>query len=328
MPILRTVPARAAALGAAALLTTALSAGLASPAQAADPAPHTVRVINPIAGTGIAASGINDRGQIVGTTQVAGDNGGYPVYDGFLWQHGRMTDLGRTFDPVAINNRGHILGRVHHDQAPYLTYGLWKDGTITELGNLGNAFFVAQALNDRDEVVGYGDIANGALRGFVWRAGTFTVLAPVNGGYSSLAFAINNRGEVAGESGEADRYHAIVWRGGQPTDLGPAVQDAYLINNRGDVVGTRDLNATGHALLLRHGTVVDVGATVNYSGAHAINDRGVIVGDEQSGAGTMHAFVWQHGKLTDLGEGSGVGVNNRGLLVVNRQNPGRVEVLG
>ena len=40
----------------------------------------------------------------------------------------------------------------------------------------------------------------------------------------------------------------------------------------------------------------------------------------------FHAFRWERGRIADLGEGSAVGINNRGQLVVNRQHPSRVEI--
>ncbi len=329
MPILRTLVGRSVAVGALALVA-ALPATLASPAQAADGVLRPSHVIRPIAGDGIAAAGINDRGQVVGTTSVAPDNGPFVPVHGFLWQDGRMTDLGADLQPLAINNSGHILVRRTLPDPPYTAYGLWRDGRVTDLGTLGGGFFVASALNNRDEVVGFGTQADGTLRGFVWRAGAMTVLPPLPGGYSSLAFDINDQGQVVGDSGLPDRYHAVLWRHGSPTDLGPAVQTGYLINNRGQIVGTRDLNAVAHALLLRHGTVTELGNLgVDFTAAHGMNEHTVIVGDGQVVDGApFHGFRWADGKLTDLGEGSAVAINNRGQFVVNRQQPSRVEIYG
>ena len=327
MPILRTLAGRSVAVSALAVVA-ALSATLASPAQAADAALRPSHVIRPIAGDGIAAVGINERGQVVGSTSV--DNGPFVAEHGFLWQNGRMTDLGADLQPLAINNSGHILVRRTLPDPPYAVYGLWRDGTVTDLGTLGGGFFVAAALNNRDQIVGYGTQADGSLRGFVWRAGVTTVLPPLPGGFSSLAFDINDQGQIVGDSGLPDRYHAALWRHGTPSDLGPAVQTGYLINDRGQIVGTRDLNAVAHALLLRHGTVTELGNLgVDFTAAHGMNEHTVIVGDGQAVEGApIHGFRWANGKMTDLGEGSAVAINNRGKFVVNRQNPSRVEIYG
>ena len=53
---------------------------------------------------GASANDVNDQGQVVGTYTPAGAT----TQDGYVWQHGTLTDLG-TEDPVAINDRGQIL---------------------------------------------------------------------------------------------------------------------------------------------------------------------------------------------------------------------------
>ena len=74
------------------------------------------------------------------------------------------------------------------------------------------------------------------------------------GGASSVAIAINNRGQVVGESSTATgESHAFLWQKGTMTDLGTlggASSVAGAINNRGQVVGN-SLTATDelHAAL-------------------------------------------------------------------------------
>ena len=59
---------------------------------------------------------INDRGQVVGWSQTkAKDKYGEPIAHAFLWQNGRMRDLGTlpgesNSGATAINERGQVVG--------------------------------------------------------------------------------------------------------------------------------------------------------------------------------------------------------------------------
>jgi uncharacterized membrane protein len=74
-------------------------------------------------------------------------------------------------------------------------------------------FASANGINNRGEVVGY----NRFNRAILWAGGTVTELPPVTGHNVSTAAAINESGDVAGESVLfIDTYHfvphAVVWR--------------------------------------------------------------------------------------------------------------------
>jgi uncharacterized membrane protein len=79
----------------------------------------------------------------------------------------------------------------------------------------------------------------------VWNnKGTLTALPPLAGYDDSIAFAINARGQVVGQSllNDGDSSMAVVWdRKGTPTALPPLPGDfdstARGINARGEVVG-------------------------------------------------------------------------------------------
>ena len=80
-------------------------------------------------------------------------------------------------------------------------------------------------------------LASGAM------AQTPVELPPLDGDTESRAFAINDRGEVAGVSSGSGGGMAVVWdRSGTPRVLPPLAGDsrasARAINNRGEVVGS------------------------------------------------------------------------------------------
>jgi probable HAF family extracellular repeat protein len=144
-----------------------------------------------------------------------------------------------------------------------------------------------------------------------------TDLGPL-GGTASVARAINDRGQVVGESTiNSGENHAFIWENGRMRDLGLFPGDLFAaasdINNRGQVVGAGAADFSPHALLWENGRVIDLGGT--FSQAFAINNRGQIVGVTSGGAA-----LWQNGVLHNLASLSGGGseafdINDKGVIV-------------
>jgi probable HAF family extracellular repeat protein len=80
--------------------------------------------------------------------------------------------------------------------------------------------------------------------------------------------------------------------------------DAHGLNSNGKVVGEYEPTNVNNVLafLFSAGTTTDLGTLAGppYAVAHAINDTNQITGESNSHLDT-HAFVYQNGKLTDLG---------------------------
>jgi probable HAF family extracellular repeat protein len=166
-----------------------------------------------LGGTIGSPTDMNDSDHVVGTSNLSGDQSFHP----FLWtpQNG-MQDLGTLGGPTGttewINDEDDIVGKT--DLAPSSPQNhdavLWRHGSqMIDLGTLpGDACSLAYYVNDRGQIVGTSE--NQTLcalptgeHAFLWENGgpmvDLNTLVPPNGPLSLVfAFAINNRGEIAG----------------------------------------------------------------------------------------------------------------------------------
>ena len=151
-----------------------------------------------------------------------------------------VTDLGTlggTFSAAfAINNRGNVAGAANLPSENQHAF-LRRDGQMSDLGTLGGSNSNEGGLNERDELAifsqtaqndpynenfcGFSTDSNLICLGGVWKNGKMSPL-PTLGGNNATAFAINNKGQVAGlaESGTYDSscvapqvfdFEAAIW---------------------------------------------------------------------------------------------------------------------
>jgi len=89
---------------------------------------------------------------------------------------------------------------------------------MIDLGTLGGTYSVANAINERGQVVGISGTAAGRFHAFMWQDGVMTDLGTL-GGPDSHASAINERGQVIGAAYNASaQEHAFLWEDGVMTD--------------------------------------------------------------------------------------------------------------
>ncbi len=257
--------------------------------------------------------GLTSRGVIVGAAETTiPDPLSCPdclVSHAFQWQDGVLTNLGTLPGPnndlssIAhwINDHGWIAGFSNTGGLDPLTMQpaghavLWKNGEIIDLGTLGEDFGSAAALNNRGQVVGFS--TNGKpdpffgtqARAFLWENGVMQDLGTLcesEGvcGLDAQAWAVNESGDVAGISAinqapnpalGLPTFRPFLWHRGKMIDLGTlggtltgVDGPAMLLNNRDQVAGTSTL-------------------------AGDINPA--------TGGLIYHPFLWQRGKMIDLG---------------------------
>jgi len=180
--------------------------------------------LHSLGGTLGFVSGINNRGNVIGTSNLAGDATSHP----FVWQENQLVDLqtlgGDNGSAIWINDAGAVAGwadlsgsQVHHAF-------IWKNGVMTDLGTIGtDPCSTAYGMNASGQVVGNSGDGTGIetcgpkLHGFLWEnrgpmVDLDTLFAPLPNGLQYFgACCINDSGEILG-SGKLPNgdIHALV----------------------------------------------------------------------------------------------------------------------
>ncbi len=239
----------------------------------------------------------------------------------------RALRIGSSSEAIAINERGQVIcdsweggyGLIGDYTPAVYTAVLWENGTRIKL-TLGGTQSRAADINERGQVVGWAYIETGDQHAFLWENGNTRDLGTL-GGKASEAVAINESGQVVGSSLKSGRKHAFLWENGTMRDLGTLggeTSEAIAINNRGQVLVSADT-----IFLWHKGKRTRIGTPKDRIAPVAINGRGQVVGTMSTKAkGVPHAraFLWQNGKLRDLGtlggpESGAVDINENGQVV-------------
>ncbi|MEH2079007.1 MAG: DUF3466 family protein [Nostoc sp.] len=214
--------------------------------------------------------------------------------------------------------------------------------SITDLGSLNptatgfDAFSAAYDINNAGQVVGNSILpSTDVFRSNAFRTAPNSAINPLTddlgtlGGNSSTSYAINDFGQVVGESKKSvyGSDYAFLWSDATGMQnlgtLGGEFSFAYGINNLGQVVGSAETKeGEFHAFFYSgSGELQDLTTLEGSSSARDINDSGQIVGSIQSQSGQNHPFLYsESGGLQDLGtlggeEGIAFAINNFGQVV-------------
>ena len=220
-----------------------------------------------------AATAINNRGEVMGGANNATLDSTCPFkfqqFKPVIWKKGEIEELPTVSgDPdgqaFAINDKDQVVGMSTDCLGQVARALFWeKDGRVTDIGNLGgaNGFNAAFAINNRGQIVGRSDLpGDNIAHGFLWQDGVMIDLGTLPGYLSSDVDAINDRGQIAGQSCDINFNCSVVLvENGVMTDLNtliPAGSPLFLfgsgdINSRGQIVGAALQLSTGevHAFL-------------------------------------------------------------------------------
>src|SRR5713226_8091431 len=253
-------------------------------------------------GSSSTARGVNDHGQVVGTTDCLP----------FFWSSAsgmQALAVGSCISVAAgINNSGQVVGDAGNPPPSLSGLAFLSSGAsdVLTLGTLqGGTYSAGRGINDQGVVVGFADRRDPppapglpstflGNRAFIWSSTSgMQELSPLPFGSQSLAFGINNNGQVVGQllccSLGAFSSHAFLWSSATGMqDLGtlPGANSSVAnANNNGQVVGQLLCCSLGafssHAFLWSSATgMQDLGTLpgANSSVANAINNIGQVVG--------------------------------------------------
>jgi probable HAF family extracellular repeat protein len=288
-----------------------------------------------LGGTWGTAIAINERGQVVGTSQIPGD----ASHHGFIYHKGTITDIGRIY-PYNINNLGQVVGHYNTeiDGDSTVRSFIYSNGTLADLGTISSdsrAQSWANGINDFGQVVGSANTVyvGSRFHAYFYGNGVMEDIDTIGPDYEqSEAWVINNRGMVVGSERDGGVF---LYSDGVMRRLN-ILGNAFDMNDRGEFVGFGSWGpGLRGAFLYREGEFTALGdlGDSGHTAPRAINESSQIVGQSDIGyverpwgySHIGHAFLYDNGLMTDLNTlipaNSGwelmyaTDINNRGQIV-------------
>lgn len=207
------------------------------------------------------ATAINDRGDVVGFYIESSTTYGFVTNKDIVKTIPSVE--GKDMLPLAINNKGEIVG-ISRGCCDGLT-GAWvyRDGKLIDMGTLGGISAAFTSINNRGDILGTRSTADGG-DAFILSNGKIKSILPTLNTSSATPKAINNRGDVVG----------------------------YFNGGAGAVIGFAIINNKPYR--------IEFG---QYLSGHAvsINDSGQVAGWHYRRDSTYFAgFIWEKGRITDI----------------------------
>jgi len=181
----------------------------------------TATDLGSLQGGNTVASGINNQGQVVGTSYIPNPGGGPQAGHAFVYNNGQMTDLGTlpggtSSYATGVNNLGQIVGGSTASAGPGYAPShafLYSNGQMTDLGTLvPGKFSEAIAINDKGQIVGSADPGNAPSHAVLFQGGQVLDLNSLIDQNLHIqltrAIAINNAGQILVQGNAFDPYQS------------------------------------------------------------------------------------------------------------------------
>ena len=221
------------------------------------------------------------------------------------------------FTPTDMNNAGQIVGI----DGGISLRAIFYDGIKRDLSISDAEASLGFGINDAGAITGvYLSRTDSDSHAFVYQNGAVRDLGAGTAGYGinatgAVVGAIRTAG---GNTGFIEQNGVLTQLG----NLGAGLESqALAVNDLGQVVGDSTLNAaaddaTRHPFLYSNGVLHDLGTLGNgvNNSAVAINNAGQVAGYSDAADGTTHAFLYDDGVMRDLG---GFGTHQ---MIINNLN--------
>lgn len=245
--------------------------------------------------------GVNSSGEVAG--YIANQAG---TYSAFVWTPTTGTSVigtlgGQNSIAAGINDAGEVVGRSQTAQGAYHAFSWTAAAGIVDLGTLGGQTSSATAINGAGQIAGYAATVGGDNDPAAWLGTTAAIDLGTLGGTTGTPAAISDSGEIVGSSADSNNnQRAFAWTpAGGLVNLGyeggsgrTTTSEANAVNDSGAVVGA-NVWSTGfegfnNAFVWTPSTGMTLlPANYGYGKAVAVNDSGVIAGDD-----LVSAVIW------------------------------------
>ena len=238
------------------------------------------------------ARSVNNAGTIVGTGYLP-DGMGSDAARAYTYAGGVVTDLGilpgndgNESYGYGINNAGVAVGAVEVGGAPNRPTDpfLYSAGAMHNLGNIGGVFSQAWAINSASQVVGaigapyLGDANVYPAKAFLWDAGVLHTLGEFIPNGNSIAYDINDGGQVVGSADTADGARAFLYAGSGMVALDTLIDPAsgWTITAANGINDLQQIAATACNLAGCYAVRLDLAAAVPEPGQSIMLGLGLL----------------------------------------------------